>query len=482
MRPAIPKTLATSTAERKSRQNSIASPVAALILLASGCTTTSLQAAFEEVDMDVAQRSGHRIHWYQGTEDDLQIHEMLQDLRDEPLTADRAVQIALLNNRRLQAIYQELGIAQADLVQAGLLSNPVFRGEFLFPTRGGRADLELSATQSFLEIFYIPLRKRVAESQLTEAKLAVTGAVLDLAHETQIAFYHVQADAQHVEMFEQVVFATDLSYDFAKRLHAAGNITELELHQQRDLFEHARLDLHRAEANLVSSRERLTQLMGLFGEQAEWRLAGRLQEIPEEAVELDGLESRAIEQSVDLAVAAQRIQTAGRRLGFSETTALVPDLQIGAEAERDGHWAVGPTLRLPVPLFDQGRARIARDRAELRQQQEKYTALAVEIRSIARQVRDRLETSQDAARHYRQVVLPLRERITNETQLQYNAMQVGLFELLRARERQIGAGKAYIQALYDYWSARAAIEQLLRGRTPRPFETTEESVPYRGGH
>ena len=440
---------------------------ALVALLLAGCATVQPDAEFDQVRGDIEHRTDYHVHWYQDTDEDDQTQQAVHELLENELTAEEAVQIALLNNRRLQATYQDLGVAQADLVQAGLLSNPVFSGELLFPVDGGSAKLELGVAQSFLEIFYIPLRRQVAESQLHEAKLTVTGAVLDLAYQTRTAFYAAQAAAQRIEMFEQIVFATELGYDFAQRLYDAGNITSLELHEQRDLFEEARMSLRRAERLLQERRERVNRLMGVFGNDTQWQIADRLPDVPEDAPDLEDIETRAIEASLDLAIAGQRIQTAGRQLGITETTALVPHAELGVEAERQhGDWAVGPTLKLPIPLFDHGQARLARTRAELRQQQERYTALAVEIRSLARQTREQLEANEDIASHYQQVILPLRQRLTNEAQLQYNAMAVGLIELLRARERQIMAGERYIEALHDYWVARAKIDQLLRGRTP----------------
>ncbi len=450
----------------------------ALSLIAGGCASTSPRVAFEEVRTELKQRGVDNLYWSSGAEEDRQVVEAIARLLEQDLTVETAVQIALLNNRRLQSVYQTLGIAQADLVQAGLLSNPVFAGEDRFSVAGGLATLELSVAQSFLEIFYIPLRKRVAKSQLEEAKLAVAGLVFDFEYETRIMFYQAQANAQLVEMFEQVVRTTESGYDFARRLHAAGNITDLELNQQRDPFEQARIDLRQAEADLIHSRERLNQLMGLYGEQIHWETTGRLEEAPGEEIDAERLESRVIEQSLDLKLAAQRIITAGHSLGFTETTALIPWLDLGVEAEKTDDWEVGPSLAFPIPLFDQGRPRVARSLAELRQEQERYTAFAVEIRSIARQYRNHLEAAKDMVRHYHQVILPLRERITNETQLQYNAMQVGLLELLRAREQQIEAGKAYVHNLYEYLSAKTAIELLLRGRVPRPIETIEGPVPF----
>lgn len=452
-------------------------------VIMAGCASTSPQAVFEEVEASLEERGIERVYWHTGTEEDEESDAKIRQLLEEELTVDTAVQITLMNNRRLQAVYSQLGVAQADLVQAGLLSNPVFSGSILFPLSGGNTEFELGITQSFLEIFYIPLRKRVAGSMLDETKLIVTASVLHYEYRARTAFYKTQASFQRLEMFEQITLATELGYDLAQRLHEAGNITELKLHEHRDLYEQARIELRLAERDYFRSRERLNRIMGVFSEDVGWSINSRLPQIPDEETDLTDIETQVIEKSLDLEIARQRIITSGKMLGFRENMALVPFLSAGAEAEYEaGDWRVGPTLSLPIPLFDLGRARIARSHSELRMQQDSYMALAVEIRSIAREARENIEAAQQISRHYENVILPLRERITGETQLQYNAMQVGLFELLRARERQIEAGERYINSLLNYWISTAAIEQLLKGRTPHHFTDTDfTKTDFRSG-
>jgi len=442
-----------------------------VLILATGCASVSPHNAYKEVEASLEERGIESVYWYTGEEEDKKVEEKIGQFLKEELTVNSAVQITLLNNRRLQARYAQLGIAQADLVQAGLLSNPIFRGSLLLPIGNGSQELQIGISQSFLEIFYIPLRKRVAESMLEETKLIVTASVLDFEYRARTAFYKAQASAQRLEMFEQITLATELGYEMAQRLHQAGNINELELHEHRDLYEQARMNLRSVERDYIRDREGLNRVMGIFGEDIEYTMHHRLPKIPEEKVDLEMIESRVIEQSLDLALGRQRIITAGRLLGFKETTALFPILMAGAGAENEaGNWRVGPTLSLPIPFFDQGQARIARSHSELQMQQENYMGLAIEIRSKAREARENIEAAKELSEHYENVILPLRERITGEAQLQYNAMQIGIFELLRARERQIEAGEGYVQTLLDYWTSRAMIELLLRGRTPpHPF-------------
>ena len=451
----------------------------AVFLFVAGCATTSPQAAFEAVEAGLEERGVESAHWHTGVEADQEVAETLRRLLDEDLTVESAVQITLLNNRRLQAVYSELGVAQADLVDAGLLSNPLFSGGILFPVNSRNREINLGITQSFLDIFYIPLRRRVAESLLDETKLIVTASVLDFEYRARKAFYHAQASSQRVEMFEQITLATELGYELAQRLHEAGNITQLELNEHRDLYEQARVELRLVERDHQRSRENLNRIMGVSGEDIEWNLDARLPPPPDDELDLHDIETQVMEASLDLEIARQRIVTAGTLLGVRETTALVPSLTVGAEAEHEaGSWIVGPTLALPIPFFDRGQARIARSRAELRMQQDSYEALGVEIHSLTREAREDLEAARQIATHYQDTILPLRERITEEAQLQYNAMQIGLFGLLRARERQIEAGERYIEALLTYWTARTVIDQLLKGRTP---PRVPEGVPSGDG-
>lgn len=437
-------------------------------LFSSGCATVSLDAGFDDVKAAVGERTPLQIFWNNGSELDRQAEEKVDSLLRRQLTADDAVQIALLNNRDLQATYADLGVAQADLVQAGLLSNPIFDAAITFPLSGGGSpDLEFGAAMNFLNVFYIPLRKRVAAARFAEAKTRVTGAVIDLAGRVRSAFYAYEADEQMLELRQTIVQALTASFDISRRLHSAGNLSDLDLARDRAQLEAGKLALRSAEIAARQSREELNVLMGLWGRQTEWKSAGRLPEIPDQALETEDIERLALNRSLDLAQARQRIAVAGEELGLTRWTALLPEFSVGPQAERnDGDWEAGPKLEFALPLLDQGQGRAGRAAAELRRAQQEYYAIAVRLRARARSVRDRLEGAADRAAYYREILLPLHERIVNETQLQYNAMQLGPLQLLRAREQQIETAVSYIGALREYWLARADIVQIVSGRLP----------------
>lgn len=438
------------------------------IVFLNGCASVALNAGFDEVKASVEERAAIKIYWNNGTDLDREAGEKVRSLLKSKLTADEAVQVALLNNRELQASYSALGVAQADLVQAGLLRNPIFDAAVMFPVSGGgKPDLDLSVVMNFLDIFYLPLRQRVAGARFDEAKTRVTGLVLDFAARVRTAFYVDQSNNQMLELRQTIVEALGASFEIAKRLHEAGNITDLDFFRERSLLESSKLALRASEVGARQSREELNIVLGLWGNETQWQSAERLPDVPEQPVQTENLENVALERSVDLLNARQRIIASGQLLGFNRITALIPELHAGAIGERtEGSWEVGPTIEFPIPLFDQGQARVGRAAAELRAAQQEYYALAVRIRGMARVVRERVNGARERALYYRDIILPLRERIVNEAQLQYNAMQLGPFQLLRAKEQQIETAVAYIEALRDYWLARGDAGQILSGRLP----------------
>jgi cobalt-zinc-cadmium efflux system outer membrane protein len=442
--------------------------VVVLLFSLTGCASVNLNAGFPEVSALVEERYATSIVWNNGTELDKEAAEKLRSLLQRNLTADGAVQIAMLNNRDLQAIYADLGVAQADLVQAGLFRNPILDAAVFFPLSGVRPDFQLSVVFSFLDALYVPLRKRVAAAALEEAKLRVTGAVLDFAAQVRTAFYTHQANEQMLELRQAVVQALTASLEVSRRLHDAGNISDLDLARDRALTESSKLALRSAEIAERQSREQLNGLMGAWGEQIGWSIDQRLPDIPAQELQLDGIERVVLERSIDLSHARQRIIAAGQQVGYDRATALIPEMDIGGGAEREGEeaWKVGPSLAVPIPLFDQGQARIGRAIAEMRRAQQEYYALAVRIRSTARAIQDRVRGAQDRALYYRDILLPLHERIVNEAQLQYNAMQIGILQLLRDRQQQIETGVAYVEALREYWLACADLAQISSGRLP----------------
>ncbi len=452
-------------------------PVLAVVFLA-GCASVRPQEAFDDVQQTLDARTDARVVWRTGASEDAAADASVDSLLARPLTADAAVQVALLNNRRLQATYENLGVAQANLVQAGLLANPVFGAGVMFPLEvadpasgdSAAPDLRFSVAFDFLSVFFLPLRRAVAQSAYEAARLRVASDVLGFAADTRATFYRAQANAARLALQRTIVENTEAAYEAALLLREAGNVPAVDLLAEQARFEQARLDLVSAEALTVESRERLARQMGVFGEDADFTLAGEIPPVSEDALDiedLDTIETRAVEANLALAAARQDVLTFGRRLGVTRPETLIPELHAGAELERDdGEWELGPDVEVALPLLDQGQARLARVRAELRRRRARYYALGVEVRSAARTLAQRLAAARTTALQYQRVILPLRAELTAQTLRQYNAMQTGVFGLLQAQQMEVEANRRYLDRLAAYWRARIDVALLLQGGMP----------------
>jgi cobalt-zinc-cadmium efflux system outer membrane protein len=477
-------------------------PLLLLILSAAlaGCAAVRPQSAFYDVEETLDGRLPYQVAWHTGSDADREAEGAVAALLADSLTAEAAVQVALLNNRRLQATYEDLGVAQAELVQAGLLANPVFGARALWALEeAGPPDLGFNVALDFLDVFYRPLRRRVAQSAYEAARYEVAGAVLDLAARTRAAYVQAQAAQAQLSLQRRIMENAEAGYTASRLLREAGNVPAVDLLAEQARYEQARLDGLVAEGALAERREALTRLMGLFGADAGYALAGALPPVPEtldfptvaaaagpapgERMDMEmvveqmddaspvfdvaAFERAAVAASLDLAARRQDVETAAVRLGLSGAEAVLPELHAGGEIEREeGEWEAGPEVEIALPLFDQGQARRAAARAELRRARALFYATAVDVRSAARQLAQRLATTRRAGLHYQRVVLPLRAELAGQTMLQYNAMQTGVFGVLQAQQMEAEAARRYFDALAAYWEARADADLLLQGRMP----------------
>lgn len=389
------------------------------------------------------------------------------------LTVDDAVAVSLLKNPRLRATYRELGLATGDLVAAGLPENPTVSAERRF--RGKAA--EFDATQNFLSIFLIPLKRRLGRSEFERTRLSVTHEVVNHTAEVRTAYFHAQAAEQVAELRRTVMQAMDGGVVAAKALRTAGNTAALDVAVAERGANHARLDLADAELEVATARERLSVLLGLWGQETNWHMPHRLPELPATEIALSDLEERAVRDRLDLASLRAEIEALAQAQSLTRITSVLPELSVDAHSEREpeGDTTRGPAISLPLSIFNRGEAARARAKYSLLQAEDRYAALAIEIRSEVRAAYARMETAKQKAAFYRTAVLPTQQVVTDQTLLRYNGMFVGVFDLLIARQEQIDSGRDYIESLDDYWEARTELERVLGRRLP-PGELRPSSL------
>ncbi len=463
--------------------------VGLIALACTACGSVPAESGFDDVQALATERVGARLHWRRGSAEDAEADARIDALLAAPLTADAAVQIALLENRRLQATYERLGIAQADVVQAGLLQNPVFFGQVRYPDGSASgSNLELGVVQNFLDVLLRSSRIAIAEAQFEEVKLSVASEVVAFAAEVRAAYFVALGAEQVSTMRGLVVEAAEVSAELAHRLHEAGNISDLQLVRELGLYEDARVAWARADAERLAAREDLTRHVGLHGARTAWTLPARLPEIPADEIALDALEAEAIARRFDLAAAQRESEVLARALGVSRDWRFLLSAEVGVSTERDtdGTWVTGPELSLELPLFDRHQAQIASLTAELRRADHVVVALATEIRSEVRAARDRVVALRRLAQHYATVVIPMREANVAYSQEEYNYMLAGAFELILAKQSEYDAYQDYMEVVRDYWIARADLERAVGGRLGAPLPDVPEPEPSpmhdHGGH
>jgi cobalt-zinc-cadmium efflux system outer membrane protein len=438
---------------------------AVFALIIAGCGTVDPQAGFPDVAKTVSERTGKEIHWRSGGAENKAVRDAIDALLAEELDADAAVQIALLNNPALQARYEELGVAEADLVQVGLLSNPVFSASARLPVGSGGINSEFGVVQNFLDFLFLPVKTRIAAARFDAAKLKVTAEVLAFAAEVRAAAYTLEAAQNRAAVLGKIAGAAQASFALAARLREAGNASELFAANEQAASETAKIELARSQADVRAARERLNVLMGLWGPRTDWRMAAELPALPDRDAALDHLESLAVARRPDLAAARKEVEAAAATANVAEDFRWLGSVEAGASTEKDseGSRVAGPNVSLELPVFDQHQAKIAAANSSLRRSRQRYEALAVQIRSEVRAARDHLASARMLAEHYRDVVIPLQERLVALTEQQYNFMQTGAFDLLSAKQNEIRANRDYIDAVRDYWIARSDLELAVAG-------------------
>jgi cobalt-zinc-cadmium efflux system outer membrane protein len=451
---------------------SIAQPfigVAISSTLLTACATVPPHAGFSDVQTLVAARtpvSTGQLVWRTASDTTSSILQANRALIDRAfargLTPSSAVAIALVQNPSIQATYARLGVARADIIDARLAPNPFVD---LAALRANAANaFELNVTQAVFSLFQLPRRRRAADAAFVTTKLSVAQAVLDLMARTRTAYYASVAAEQLYEVDSTAAVATALAADFAQRQHKAGNITDLELAAHMALAAETRLDVVRARRERVDAREDLTVVLGL----AQRDTAGNLlrnfrQRLPDPLTSepsLADIEQTAITQRLDLSASRVDITAAGAAFGLSGSAELIPDIAVGVRIERDaeGTTARGLLASFPLPIFDRGQGSRARAIAQLEAARAQYIGLALDVRSQVRRAQAAVIATRERALTLRDVVLPLRHRVVEQAQLEYNGMQAGVYQLLQAKRDEIAAAREYVAALRDYWTARTTLD------------------------
>ncbi len=450
--------------------------------LLGGCAGFSPDGGFDAIQSATQTRIQKDVVWSRDDASLSQAQARIDALLAQPLAADDAVQIALLNNPGLQAAFNTLGVAEADWVAAQRLPNPGL--SLARKTRGTEVELERTLSFNLAALLTMPMRADIEQRLFEQTRRALVLDVLRLAAETRKAWVVAVAAGQTAQYQQQAMDAAEAGAELARRMAQAGNWSKLKQAREQSFYADAALAVARAGQAKLAARERLVRLMGLT-HATSLQLPDRLPDLPASVPPLPDVEQQAMDSRIDLQVARQRTETLANNLGLTRSTRFVNVLEFGIinNGSNEAPQQRGYEISFELPLFDWGESRVVAAEARYRQALEQARETAVNARSEVRQAYAMQQSQYAIARHLRDEVVPLKQRISEETLLRYNGMLIGVFELLADARSQIASVNAAIEAQRDFWLADADLKMAMVG-TPSKTAITVSSAPAEasGGH
>lgn len=457
-----------------------AAALAGSLLLAS-CATFSSDGGMDAVVNLAGGELGKDIAAVRTAEDQSATHEAVQRLLRRQLSADDAVQIALLNNRGLQAAYNELGLAEAAMIKESVPANPTLSVERL----SGPLEIEIEKriAANILALATLSKRADIARDRFRQAQLRAAEETLRTAAETRRAYYRAVASRATATFLEQARTAAQTAAKLALRLGESGALNKLDQAREQVFYAEITAQMATAQQQAVSDRERLIRLLGLWGNDLAFKLPGALPALPRGVQTLRTVEAEAVRRRVDLQSARIEVEALAKSYGLTQATRFINLLEASAIAKTKKERATGERVRdrgfeveLQVPIFDFGEVRARQASESYMQAVNRLIEKAVNVRSDARNAYQAYRSTYDIARHYRDEVLPLRQIISDETLLRYNAMQIDVFALLAEARQRVATNITAIDAQKKFYLAAVDLSTAIVGGGVSSGGSTDEKA------
>lgn len=378
------------------------------------------------------------------------------------MDAEKAVEWALLNNPRIRETFEDLGIAQAELVEAGLLSNPSFELEVRYPnSRCFHTNIEYLITGSLLDLFLRPIRVRVAEAEYEKVKLQVVQEILDLAFEVRSTYYALLFERKLSGFVESSADLAEIRAELAGKQRVLGNVTDLDYLSVQSEALSLELEWKRTQSERQRLQEKLNRLLGVSCGTV-WEFPAQISECTDELCSLDALQETALALRLDLQAADMEVLRLCKKLGLHAAWAYT-NLRGGlaGEQEPDGENLVGFGLSGEIPLFNYGQAARLKLFAELKQAVARYEALEIRILSEVREAYQVLVIEREILKKYQERLLPGHTQISSLSEDQYNVMALGVDKLLENKQQEMTSFKMYYESLKRYWMTRVELDKAL---------------------
>ena len=436
-------------------------------LLLSGCAAFSPDAGMSGVADVVSNTIRKDVIAVRSVEDGERADALVTQLLRRTLSVESAVQIALLNNRGLQAAYNELALAEADAIEQSLPPNPTFSLSRI--SGDGGFEFERQVVGDILALATLPFRSEIARRRFHEAQLRAALETLRLAADVRRAYYQAAGSSELAALLSDTKTTAETIAQLAEKLGQTGGLNKLDQAREQVFYAEITADLATARQQATSARERLARLLGVWGGQVDFKLPKALPALPRSPKSLPNIEVEAVGRRVDLQMARIELDLLAKALNLTEATRFVTLLDLAGisrktkEPEGAPFRQRGFDLQLQIPIFDGGEVRVRQAAESYNIALNRLTEKAVNVRSEARDAYRVYRSTYDIAGNYQREVVPLRNIISDEAQLRYGSMQIDVFALLAEAKLRIAAQRASIDARRDFWLAHSDLQSVVDG-------------------
>lgn len=390
-----------------------------------------------------------------------QINQRVQQLLSAPLTLDSAVEIAVLNNKAIQAELFALGVAAAQLQQATQLPNPAIT--LTRSTSGDGYATELEFGINLLSLLTLPTVRQLENHQFAEAKLQTAQRIASIIADTHLAYWNAVAAQEVLHYTGQVYTTTSAGAELAKRMLQAGNFNKLAYLREQSLLTEATLNLVKARHTAYRSKETLQNLLGVWQDSSLVSLPERLPEIPAQQPDWREIADIGLSQRLDIRLAKLQLQRIAQQAGLTQASRFINafELEVGTNLDDSSERSYAAVLELP--LFDWGAYRVKKAEYQYKQAFNQAFVTGINARSALRQHYVNYQSAHELAQHYQHAVLPIQQQIAEENQLRYNGMFISVFELIADARNQVAAVTGFVNASRDFWLAKSQLDFALLG-------------------
>jgi len=439
------------------------------VAVLTGCASVSFEQNVGRVNDEVSGFAEGKLALSRTYEERTQRAQAAATLLKAPLGQKDAVQLALVNSPALQALLAQGWAESAVAAQSGRISNPVFSFERL--VAGDELELGRALSFGLLDILTLPARQGIAERRIEQAQLRLTSEVVDHITRVRQTWVRAVAAKQTLNYAQQVFESAEASAELARRMQSVGNFNRLSRAREQAFYADSATRLANAQHLTNATREELIRLLGLDETQ------GGLLQLPERLPDLQKVRAwgsvvgaTATRTRLDIRLAQTALDGASRAQGLSKITS-VTDIELTARRNTKIDNATGSRsnprgyeISVRLPIFDWGGMQRDAWNARTLAAANQLEATIQTAGSNLRESYSAYLTAHEIARHYRDEVIPVRKVISEENQLRYNGMIIGVFELLADAKDQVSTVIAAINAEQQFWLADAALKASVIGR------------------